>query len=313
MFYQGIFDKEEVDKERQVVIEEMKRCDDNPTSKCHMNAFLSLFNGLPFGHETLGTESIIKSITVEEIKDFKKRMYSTDKMILSFCGNIDLETADKLISKYFKISGKRQFLKLEKKEFKINPIKKYIIQNRPNKQTTLCVMFKTEGYLSTKRYALSLYSNVLGSGMSSRLFIELREKLGLAYATWSQSQLLKDYGMFSINIGTSPEKVKLAISGIKNILKDLSEKGLTADELQKAKNRTLSREIFLLDNKLFISFDNASTFAYYNKIETFKDYINKINSVSLEDVNKIAKEIYNEKDCVVSAVGEGFTEEDLVF
>lgn len=317
MYYNGKFDKEEIDKERLVVLEEIKKCQDNSSRMAYLKGLSSLYYGFKFEHSPLGSEDVIKNISIEEIKAFKKRTYTADKTFISIYGNLDLESADKMISKYFKTTSKST--PKEKKDseidLEINPKERYIIQEKPDKQVNLFIFIKTNGYSREKKRnpAQFLYSIILGKGLSSKLFIELREKLGLAYSTSSDLSLLKNYGSLNIYIGTSPEKVKLAVSEIKSILKDLSENGITPEELQKAKNKIKSDIIFSQDHKLDLACSNANALACYNKIKTVKQKIKKFEKVSLEEVNKIAKDFFKEQKIVVSAIGKGLSLESLEF
>lgn len=315
MFYNGRFDKDEIDKERLVVLEEIKRSEDNSQRIAYTNAYLSMYHGLPFGHKNIGYEEVIKNITVEEIKAFKERTYSPEKIFISICGDLKFKTVDLLISKYFKTSSKQKKKSIETKyePIKIKPKQKYIIQDKDDKQVNLYVTIKTNGYLDENRDTMNIFSKVLGNGMSSRLFLELREKLGLAYSTYSGLDLMQNCGMLMLYIGTSPEKVKSAIRGMKSILKNLAENGISEEELQKAKNKSKSNLYFNDDNKLGTCMRNASTYARRKKIQSLKQRIKEIESVSLEQVNEFAKQIFDEKNFVVSAVGKNFTLDDIVF
>lgn len=314
MFYKGKFDKEEIDKERLVILEEIKRCQDNSSRMAYLNGQMSLYDGLKFGHMTLGTEQIIKNVLIGEIKEFKKRTYTPNKITISVYSDLNFEIVNKMVLKYFKTTSKAVNKKEDDYIFTVNPKQKYVVHKKDDKQVNLYIFIKIDGYFKNKKkYAQILFSEILGSGMSSRLFIELREKLGLAYSTFSGLNLLRNCGALNLYIGTSPEKVKFVVLEMKKILKDLAENGISPEELKKAKNKIKSQAIFALDNKLRIACKNAFNFAFYNKIESAKQKFKRFEKISLDEVNNIAKEIFREEKIVISAVGKGFEVEDLNF
>ena len=316
MFYEGKFDKEEIDKERSVVLEEIKRSQDNSQQTAYLNGQLSLFHNQPFGHKVLGTEEVIKNISIEEIKSFKKRTYKPNNIYFSVYSNENFEKINSLIEKYFKTGPEKLNIKKEntKEKVTLNPKQKYVIQEKNDKQVNLYALIKTSGYMEKQKVDKTLlYSAILGGGLSSRMFIELREKLGLAYSAGAGLNIFKNCGFLAMYIATSPEKVKTALTGMKLILKDLAEDGISNDELQKVKNKEKSNIIFHQDNKLNIACTNARSFSIFGKIKSLKQRIKRFDKITVEDINKIAKEIYNEDKIVVSAVGKGFSPEDLNF
>lgn len=316
MFYDGKFDKKEVDKERLVVLEEIKRYNDFSISKSHRNGTSSLFAGTPLEHDILGTESVIKNISIKEIKDFKKRTYVPQRMFLSVRSSLPFKKIESMVKKYFQTESKRKEYSelLTPQELHLSPNKNRVLHIKPDNQVNLYVLTKTKGYLNNEeRYAEVLFSRILGSGMSSRFFIELREKLGLAYAVNCSINHFQNCGALTFYIGTSPQNVKLALKKMKSILKDFAKNGATEDELIKVKAQQKSKLVFSESNKSTSVHVNATSFYRMRKIKSLDEKIKDYENITLEQVNNVAKRIFNEKAVVVSAVGQNIAEDDLKF
>ena len=312
MFQNGLFLKEEIDRERQVVLEEILRSKDSPHQVAFINGFEALLEGTRFGHEVLGTENVIKNVTREEIIKFKEDLYTPNKIIFSICGNIAFEEGKEIVEKHFKeILFKTDFVERENSPISVSPKKKYILEEQDRNQAQVYVMFNSIKATDENRIAVQLFQNILGGGMSSRLFTELREKYGLAYSTWAEFYSCKEFGIFGIYIGTHPSKVKFALENIKRILTDLAKNGATEEELVKAKNKVKSSKVFAQDSKISTAKLNATKFAVYGTISSLEEEFKEIDEITLQDVNNIAKTLFEEEKFVVSVVGKGIEKKDV--
>ena len=312
MFFHGLFLEEEIDRERKVVLEEILRAKDSPHQVAFINGFKALFNGTRFDHEVLGTEKVIENISREEILKFRKEKYAPNKIIFSVCGNIGANEAKDVVEKNFgEVLFCKETCEEEAKPIVVSPKETHILEEQDRNQAQVYVMFNSIKATDENREAFHLFQNILGGGMSSRLFVELREKYGLAYSTWAELYSCKDFGMFGIYIGTHPTKVKFALENIKRILKDLATNGATEEELVKAKNKIKSSKVFALDSKISTAKINAVKYSIYGDIPSLEEEFKRIDCVSLEDVNQVAKQIFNEKKHVVSVVGKNILKSDI--
>ena len=312
MFSQGLFNDEEIAKEKSVVLEEIKRAKDSPLHVAYMNAFRELMGGTRFGHDVLGLPEVISNVIREEILSFKERNYTPNRIIFSVCGNISFNETKEVVEKYFKNTLNEKFEKRPSAlPVVIKPKKNYILETQDRNQAQIYILFKSIAANDPSRFSVHLFQDILGGGLSSRLFTELREKRGLVYSTWAECYSCLEFGILGIYAGTSPNNVGLALENIKAVLKELSENGVTEQELIKAKNNLKSSKVYAQDSKMQIAKLNAAKFAIFGEIPSLDWEFEMIEKVTIEDVNKVAKQLYSEKDFVVSVVGKDIEEREL--
>ena len=312
MFLDGVFNQEEIDKEKNVVIEEIKRAKDSPLHVAYMNAFKNLMDKTRFGHDVLGTPEIISSVSKKDILAFKKRTYIPSRIIFSVCGNINFNESKNLIEKHFKkvfeFSSKKR---LNTKGCLIKPKENYVLEVQDRNQAQIYVLFKSIKANDSSRFSVHLLQDILGGGLSSRLFVELREKRGLVYSTWAECYSCLEFGILGIYAGTSPSQVGQALKKIREVLKEVAKNGVTEQELLKAKNNLKSSKVYAQDSKIQVAKLNAAKYAIFQNILSLEEEFKLIDSVTVEEVNKVAKKLYNEKKFVVSVVGKDVCLDDL--
>lgn len=307
------FDSTELDRERQVVIEEMKRCDDEPTEVMYKRAMDNYFAGLPYAHDELGDEKIIESVTREQLLEYKNRFYKPENCVISVVGNIDFEELDKIVEKYFasKFDYEAVPNKFDFEPYKINISKRYDIVERDDNQANVCVVIKSVSSNDEQKFACDLYTSILGSSQNSRLFKVIREKLGLVYTIFAYNEMSGKAGELLIVFGTRPKNVKKAMVEIKKTILDFAEHGATEEELTRAKNWKKSCLAFGTETNGDLAEINGTIFNVFNKVFDSKDRLQKTESVTLEQVNEFAKRIANENVLNVVAVGKGVKIEDI--
>ena len=277
-----------------------------------MNAFRELMGGTRFGHDVLGLPEVISNVTREEILSFKERNYTPNRIIFSVCGNISFNETKEVVEKHFKNTLNKKFEERPNEpQVVIKTKKNYVLEVQDRNQAQIYILFKSTAANDPLRFSVHLFQDILGGGLSSRLFTELREKRGLVYSTWAECYSCLEFGILGIYAGTSPNNVGLAIENIKAVLKELAMCGVTEQELIKAKNNLKSSKVYAQDSKIQIAKLNAAKFAIFGEIPSLKQEFEMIESVTLEDVNKVAKQLYFEKDFVVSVVGKGIEEAEL--
>ena len=303
----------ELDRERQVVIEEMKRCDDEPTEVMYKRAMDNYFAGLPYAHDELGDEKIIESVTREQLLEYKNRFYKPENCVISVVGNIDFEELDKIVEKYFasKFDYDAVPNKFDFEPYKINISKRYDIVERDDNQANVCVVIKSVSSNDEQKFACDLYTSILGSSQNSRLFKVIREKLGLVYTIFAYNEMSGKAGELLIVFGTRPKNVKKAMVEIKKTILDFAEHGATEEELTRAKNWKKSCLAFGTETNGDLAEINGTIFNVFNKVFDSKDRLQKTETVTLEQVNEFAKRIANENVLNVVAVGKGVKIEDI--
>lgn len=313
MLINAEFEKGELDRERQVVIEEMKRCDDDPTEVMFKRVMENYFSGLSYAHDELGNEEIIENVTRKELLDYKNKFYKAENCVISVVGNLDFDKLDKIIennfSCHFEYKAKPNQLDFE--TYKINISKKYDIVKRDDNQVNACVLIKSVSSVDKDKYACSLYSSILGNSQNSRLFKIIREKLGLVYTICAYNDISCKSGELLIMFGTRPKNVKQAMIEIKKAITDFAENGASQEELDRAKNWKKSCLSYGMETNSDLAEINGTIFNVFGKIFDVNERCKQIESVTLDDVNAFAKRIANETTFNVVAVGKDITIDDI--
>ena len=307
------FDEEEIDKERNVVIEEMKKCDDDPVEVLYRTTMENYYNGLSYAHDELGTEEIISNVSRKQLLDYKNKYYRADNCVISVAGNIDFDELDRIIQKYFanEFKTKSKPYKLEKTEIVPNIKNKYDVVYRDDNQANVCVHIKTVTAASDEKYVSDIYASILGNSQNSRLYKVIREELGLVYSVYAFTDTVPMTGGIFIMLGTRPKNVKKAIFEIKKIINELANAGATEEELERVKNLKLSAIEYANEANADIAETNGTFVHLFENFVSAKERKQKVSSVTLDEVNKFAKKIANETTFNIVAVGKNIDIEDL--
>jgi len=313
MLFNSVYDETELEREKQVVLEEIKMYEDLPDSVCEILMDSTFYNNLSYAHDILGTEKSVLNITRNQILDYLKENYIPKNIVLSFAGNVDFKTVEKLVNKYFESKFTTQSF------FKYDPItidfaveKKQNVVLKETNQAQIKISYKTENLFNEHKTRLnSLISAILGGGMSSRLFQEVREKLGLVYNISSQNETSPIAGMFSIMFGSTHKNIKLALKTIKNVIKNVVDNGFTQEELTQAKNMLITNIKLQGDSPSNMATRNAYQLQNNNRIISKEDLINFYKNITIEEINIQAKNIFTQNYCItmVSSKTENLIEE----
>ncbi len=275
-----LFREEDLEKERKVILEEIKMYNDNPQLYV-IEKIKELLYEKPFGMFAAGTIETVSKISKQDILHIFNSSYSTNNMILTVVGNADFNEICKL--------GEKIFPPTNKEVQEVEPIKKYstVIEKRKGiEQAHLALGFHVPTMRDEKRYAAEVLDVILTRGMSSRLFQEIREKRGLAYSVKGILEQDKNYGYELIYVGTVKEKVKEVKELILKEIKKLQKLG--RKELQEAKEQLIGLENVESENSEqvmvnLISEENAGNAEEYYKYE------DRIKEVKLEDIKNLCK------------------------
>ena len=307
------FEESEMDKERGVVIEEMKKCDDDPVEVLYRTVMQNYYNGNSYAHDELGTEEIISNVSRKELLEYKNKHYTADNCVISVAGNIEFNELDKIVEKYFvsEFDGKSEPYKVSSSEIVPNILNKYDVVIRDDNQVNVCVHIKSLTALDENKYISDIYTSILGNSQNSRLYKIIREELGLVYTVYAFSDMVSVTGGIFIILGTRPKNVKKAIFEIKRIIAELAEKGVTDEELERVKNLKKSLIEFGSETNSDIAESNGSMIHLFERCKTIDERKQKIDSVTTAQVNDFAKVIANEDVFNIVAVGKGVDINDL--
>ena len=309
MLQHSKLDKAEIEKEKGVILEEINLYEDTPSRKIGDIYERLLYGDTPMGWDIAGEKDVIRSITREDFESYMGSLYSADNITVVVAGGIDSEKTVNLVEKYFGEMPKFDTLRydkvLEKQE---KP--QVLVKQKTTEQVHIALGFRTVPLNHPDRYVLSVLSAILGGGMSSRLFHEVREKRGLAYYVRTNSEQYQDAGNLVSTAGLDPKRVE---EGIKVIVEEYAKISklthsagsgqISAQELNKAKEFLKGHFVLELE-------DSRSVAGYYSqqelleeKIENPQEAMDKIDKVTVADVEKAAKKYFVGKDMNLAVIG----------
>ncbi|MDD5618551.1 MAG: pitrilysin family protein [Candidatus Omnitrophica bacterium] len=295
--------EEDINKERTVIIEEIKMYHDLPQHMVHDLLDKIMWPGHPLGRNIAGTQESVSSITRKEMSQFKDKYYKPQNMVIVFAGNIKHNDCLKLIkdrlSATEKIKDAYSFdeFNILQKEAKIESQVKEI------EQTRLAVGFKAYKRSDPRRFVLTILSVILGGNMSSRLFNEVREKRGLAYEISSQAKFLLDTGAFYINAGLDNKKLDLALNLILKELSKLKDGAVPESELSRAKEFALSQLAMSLEDTLEHMVFLGDMVSTANELMDFNAVKKEIIKIKPKDLKEVARDIFKKDKINISLVG----------
>ncbi|MDR2666758.1 MAG: insulinase family protein [Holosporales bacterium] len=295
----SIFDEEELEKERGVIIQEIHQVNDNPD-----DLIFDLFQAKCFEHERLGTsilgnEANVLAFKAADLDNYLKTQYSTDKMILAASGRVDHDELVKLAESF---TNKLSYFKtcdVEQQSYKGG----FICKKRQLEQTHLVLGFDGISHTHQDKFNLSVMSTILGEGMSSRLFQEIREKRGLAYSVFSFSSHYRDTGIFGVYAACEDKKAAEVISIIMHELEAIKT-DVTKEEVDKAKTQIKASLLMGLENSSVRMERMASQFLFHKKFSSSAEIAEKIDQVTLDSVKNTAQMIF-ESVPTLAVIGNG--------
>ena len=302
MILNPLFSVEDTEKERSVILEEIKMYEDSPEDLVNDILFEYIYNNEGLGMNILGTEESLKNINADKLKSFFAKYYTPKNSVISVCGNFDFSEICQLIERKFALWNNDDFIdiNISKDEFKAGEIKR----NKDIEQINLSIGLKTIPIESDDIYVLTLVNNVFGGSMSSRLFQNVREELGKAYSIYSYPTLNKNNGVLNIFASMSNENFQDVYDAILVEIKKFKEQYLTLEEINKAKEQFKGNYIIGLESTSSRMMSMGKSELLFKRIRTPKDIINKINEITYEDVKKVIDQTFNIDNMAIAIVGK---------
>ena len=309
MLLHATFPPHEIEKERGVIIEEYRMYQDTPMYQAGWDFETLVYGDQPLGWDTIGTEELIRSVTQEDFQRHKNELYTPDNLVVTFSGNIDEATSMKLAHTYF--AGAKG-----KKATSFDPVKKYMGKRigLTTKQTEQAhLVFGVEGVsaLSNDHFAQKLLSVILGGSMSSRMFLRIREAKGLCYYISTSTDNYLDTGLLSTRAGVDQSRLHEAISAIRHEYEVAARDGFEAQELRRAKDFLKGKTTLAMED----SEERAHFFGkqqlLYPAVRDLPAYFQKIEDVTLESINRLAKKLLHKDNFRLVVIGKEKDEKKL--
>ena len=302
IYLNPVFNKDAMEREKGVVIEEMKMYEDMPHMKVG-EVFESLMYGdQPAGWPIIGNEKNVRALTQKDLEDYRNKHYTARNTLVVVSGNFNEKEALKLIKKAFKDlkKGTRNVPAKTKEITSSSPVK---IFYKETDQAHLVLGFKAFDIKNKKNDKLSILDTVLGKGMSSRLFKRLRDELGLCYYVRSGADASADRGYFAISTGVAKDRIKEAIQAVLGEIKKILKEEVNNIELLKAKELKVGNMYLSLETSDAIGDFYAYQELFDLKVQNPDERAKTLNKVTAKEIRKIAEEVFDPKTLRLAIVG----------
>ena len=297
----------EIDSERQVVVEEINMNEDDPTDVVFENFTTAVFASHPLEEPVLGTRESIRSMTRDDIHGYWKRRYGAGSLVIAAAGSVDHEAVVDMVAERF---GDWSGDTVDHQLSAADQVPTVRLTRRETEQAHLILGGPGLARSDERRWAFEVLNHVMGSGMSSRLFREVREERGLAYAIYGFKLSYSDNGAWGVHVGTTPNQTDTALTVIREELAKVVEEGLTPEELERAKGSMRGGLALALEDAnsrmVRLGRDELAGMPHLSVDERLE----KLEGVDLDMVKAVAADVYGAPTRVLGAVGP-FDEGDL--
>ena len=300
--HNSLFDAREIEREKNVVIEELNMTEDDPRRKISDFFEELLYSNHPLGRDVGGEKEVIKTLTRNQIVSYYQKHYHPKNQLIAISGNCSQKEAISLVEKNFtnKIQSRTDsFLPVNDKQEK----PKLKIVYKETDQAHLCVGVRAFPMLSAKRFPMAVLDTILSGGMSSRLFISVRERRGLAYYVFSANPRYSDCGNFFAQTGADLARIDEAVRVILSEFANLAAKKVTDAELTKAKNYIKGKIALAHEDSRALAFSYGLSQLLEGKVLTDAEINKKIERVTAEQIQQAAKEIFKTQKLNLAIIG----------
>jgi predicted Zn-dependent peptidase len=290
----------EIDSEREVVLEEIAMYEDEPQDRVHDILAGAVFGDHPLGRRVLGDAEVISSVPVPEIEAYRSARYTGPGIVVGAAGNVEhkqiADLAERLVSPPAGSPANGTVVTADEKA-------RLRFYEKDTEQYHIC--FGAPGIVRSdeRRYALAVLDSIFGGSSSSRLFIEVREKRGLAYSVGSYSEQYTDSGLVATYVGTREDNVEEACSIIGTELARLRSEPVSASELARAKENVKGRLVLSSESTAARMSRNSRATLFDLPIDSLDEMLAKIDAVTVEDLAELAAELYGPQRISAACVG----------
>ena|SRR5438552_1075412 len=296
-----VFDVQDIGRERGVILEEIKMDEDNPDYLVHEIFTQNFWKDHPLGKPILGTKDTVKKFEREPVLDFYKQRFAPGNLIICAAGHLQHEQFVDLVRKHF---GDMKPMSNGFYSSQPKVVSRIILRNKKAlEQVQICVGVPSHPIAHEKRHASYILNTLLGGGMSSRLFQNIRERQGLAYAIYSDLSPYRDTGCLSVYAGTSRESAAKVVRSVVSEFRKLKSDAVSGEELRRAKDQLKGSLMLSLESSTARMSNLARQEMYFDRFYTLDELIEKIESVTAEELQGLANEFFQTDSIAVTVLG----------
>jgi predicted Zn-dependent peptidase len=301
LYLRPLFLAEEIEREKGVIIEEIGMVQDNPEDLVHENFSQNFWPGHSLARPILGTPETVRALTRETVENWFRKRYTPGNLLITAAGNLTHEQMLDLAGAAFSDLPRGA----EKPATTLPQSKPHITlrTKRELEQVHICLGVPAFPLIDPRRFAVSVLNIVLGTGMSSRLFQNIREKQGLAYAVFSDINPYRDAGLLSVYAGTSLDSAEKLVRSVMAEFQAIRDYLITEEELQRAKDNLKGATLLALESSGTRMSRLARQFLYFDRFVSTEDLLAQLDAVTREQVQQVAREFFHPGQISASVLG----------
>jgi predicted Zn-dependent peptidase len=302
IYLNQIFDSREIDKERGVIIEEINMYEDLPMRRVQELFINLLYGDQPAGWDIAGRKEVIKKLTREDFLKYRDEHYLSQSSLVVVAGKFnEAEAIKKIKAAFGEIKSGKKTQKVKTLDYQVKPA--LLLKTKKTDQTHLVLGVRAFSLFDERRYILEVLADILGGGMSSRLFQKIREEMGAAYYVSADAELFTDHGYLAASAGIDHNKINEVIKAMLEEFKKLTLKEISQKELRRAKDHLIGHLIIGLETSDRLAGFYGAQEILTREIITPAGLIGKIQAVKSEEIGKIANDIFQNSKLNLSLIG----------
>jgi predicted Zn-dependent peptidase len=302
MICHSTFDPAELEKERQVIIEEINMCLDSPQHSVDLLIDEVIWPGQAMGRDVAGTKDTVSTISRDDMLAYMRSQYLANNSVVAVAGNVSHQEAVTIVEAAlggWDSGHRQQWYPADD----LQPSARFRIERRETEQAHLCLAVRGLPLTHRDRFALDLLNVVLGDGMSSRLFLEIRERRGLAYSIHSYADHYLDTGALTVYAGIHPEQLPHCIEAVLTELRRLKEDSVPENELRKAKEFCKGRLLLRMEDTQSVTGWLGGQETLLGSIRSVEEVVSILESVSASEIRRVAEELFLSEKLNLAVVG----------
>jgi predicted Zn-dependent peptidase len=313
MFFYSQLDTQELEKERNVILEEISMYDDTPDDLVHDLLAKAAYGEHSLGYTILGTEDNLNALHSDDLRKFMNEHYNIQNTVIALAGNVDNRVIELIESHFGAFANQGPSSAYDMPRF----VNEAVFQTKVTEQNHICLSLPGCSITDERLYGMILLNNTIGGGMSSRLFQEIREKRGLAYSVYSYHSSYMDSGLFTLYTGTAPKQTEEVLKVSIEIISEMIAKGMTESELRKGKEQLKGSLILSLESTSSRMNRLGKNELLLGKHYTLDETLARIEAVQMDQIDSLIKQLFGHSFALAmvgqsDAVIEGFRRDQLV-
>lgn len=300
MICNSVISDVEIEREKGVILEEIKMCEDSPEDIVNDILEEGIFQSSSLGYNVLGSEETVRGFTRDHLVDYLAKHYVSENIVISVVGKMDFDQVIEMLNEKFKSIPNQPAIQ-RNKQIAYHPV--FVHRDKDFEQVHICMAFPCGPYDSDEMYVLSILNTVLGGGINSRLFQSIREEKGLAYSIYSYPENYDEIGVLVIYAAANPSQIEEVIEAIRHEITKFLTEELDEKELLRTKEQLKSNLIIGLESMNSRMSNNGKSQLVLNKIKSQDEIIDNLNQVDKDTLIQYAKQILDIEKMSVSIVG----------